>query len=180
MTTEFSRVERLDTIGGEERQVTIEADAQERVALARRFGLVSLDRLTANFVIRREAAAVIAHGHVSALAVQSCTVTGAPLPASVEEDVTLRFVEPASAIGGDEEIELFGDALDTIEIEGGGVDLGEAAAETMALALDPFPRSPDAAAVLKQAGVISEEEAGAFGALAGLKARLEGKPNPAQ
>ncbi|WP_341208053.1 DUF177 domain-containing protein [uncultured Sphingomonas sp.] len=175
MTTEFSRVERLDTIGGEDRQVAIEADAEERLALSRRFGLVSLDRLSATFAIRRDGAAVIARGRVSAAVVQSCTVTGTPLPTTVDEEVALRFVEPATAAEGDEEVELSGDALDTIEIEGGGIDLGEASAETMALALDPFPRSPDAAAVLKQAGVISEEEAGAFGALAGLKAKLEGK-----
>lgn len=175
MTTEFARVERLDTIGGEDRQVSIEANDTERLALARRFGLVALDHLTATFAVRREGGAVIARGHVSAAVVQSCTVTAAPLTASVEEDVALRFVEPSTGTGGDEEVELSGDALDTIEIEGGGVDLGEAAAETMALALDPFPRSPDAGAVLKQAGVISEEEAGAFGALAGLKAKLEGK-----
>ncbi|MEG8041070.1 DUF177 domain-containing protein [Sphingomonas sp. LR60] len=175
MTTEFSRIERLDTIGGEDRQVTIAADDAERLALARRFGLIALERLTGTFAIRREGGAVFARGHVSAAVVQSCTVTGTPLPASVEEDVELRFVEPAGDVGGDDEVELSGDALDTIEIEGGGVDLGEAAAETMALALDPFPRSPDAEDVLKQAGVISEEEAGAFGALAGLKAKLEGK-----
>ncbi|MEH3122778.1 MAG: DUF177 domain-containing protein [Sphingomonas phyllosphaerae] len=175
MTTEFSRVERLDTIGGEDRQVTIEADEAERLALARRFGLVALDRLTATFAIRRDAGAVIARGHVSAAVVQSCTVTGNPLPARVEEDVALRFVEAITATDGEEEVELSGEALDTIEIEGGGIDLGETAAETMALALDPFPRSPDAAAVLKQAGVLSEEEAGAFGALAELKAKLEGK-----
>ncbi len=175
MTTEFARVERLDTIGGEDRQVSIEANDTERLALARRFGLVALDHLTATFAVRREGGAVIARGHVSAAVVQSCTVTAAPLTASVEEDVALRFVEPSTGTGGDEEVELSGDALDTIEIEGGDVDLGEAAAETMALALDPFPRSPDAGAVLKQAGVISEEEAGAFGALAGLKAKLEGK-----
>ena len=42
----------------------------------------------------------------------------------------------------------------------------------MALALDPFPRGPGAEAALKVAGVISEEEAGPFGALAGLKDRL--------
>ncbi|WP_159755470.1 YceD family protein [Sphingomonas sp. 8AM] len=175
MTTEFSRVERLDTIGGEERQVTIEANANEREALARRFGLVALDRLAATFAIRRDAAAVVARGRVSASVVQSCTVTAVPLTARVEEDVALRFVQPSGGTGGDDEIELSGEALDTIEIEGGGVDLGEAAAETMALALDPFPRSPDAAAVLRQAGVLSEEEAGAFGALKELKAKLEGK-----
>ncbi len=45
----------------------------------------------------------------------------------------------------------------------------------MALSLDPFPRSPNAAATLKEAGVISEDEAGPLGALSGLKAMLEGK-----
>jgi uncharacterized protein YutE (UPF0331/DUF86 family) len=45
----------------------------------------------------------------------------------------------------------------------------------MALSLDPFPRSPNAATVLKEAGVISEDEARPLGALAGLKAKLEGK-----
>lgn len=173
MTPEFSRIERLDTIGGENRPVTVSADEAERAALARRFGLIAVDRLEADFAIRREAGGIAARGRVRAAVVQACAVTGAPLPATVNEPVDLRFVEPARA--GEEELELAGDALDTIEIEGGGIDLGEAAAETMALALDPFPRSPDAAAVLKQAGVLSEEEAGAFGALAGLKAKLEGK-----
>ena len=50
----------------------------------------------------------------------------------------------------------------------GAIDLGEVAAETMALALAPFPRGPGADAALKQAGVLSEGEAGPFGALAGL------------
>ncbi len=171
--TEFSRIERLDTIGGEERQVVVDATEAECAALARRFRLVAVERLHGDFAIRREANGIAARGQVSATVVQSCTVTGEPLTATVDEDVALRFVEPGAT--GEEEIELSGDALDTIEIEGGGIDLGEAAAETMALALDPFPRSPAAAAVLKQAGVLSEEEAGAFGALAGLKAKLEGK-----
>lgn len=173
MTTEFSRIERLDEIGGEDRQVMIEANEAERMALAQRFGLLAVERLRADLAIRREANGIMAHGRVTARVVQACTVTGDPLPATVDERVALRFVEPARA--GEEEIELAGDALDTIEIEGGGVDLGEATAETMVLALDPFPRSPDAGAVLKRAGVLSEEEAGAFGALAGLKARLEAK-----
>jgi uncharacterized metal-binding protein YceD (DUF177 family) len=174
MTTEFSRIERLDEIGGEDRQVTIAADEAERAALARRFGLLAIDRLEAAFAIRREATGVAAQGRVTARVVQACAVTGDPLPATVDERVALRFVESAGG-AGEEEVELVGDALDTIEIEGGGVDLGEAAAETMVLALDPFPRSADAGAVLKRAGVLSEEEAGAFGALAGLKARLEAK-----
>lgn len=172
--SEFARVERLDTIGGEERQVAIAADESERLALARRFRLMAVERLEATFAIRREAGGVAARGRVAADVVQACAVTGDPVSATVDEEVDLRFVEPAGR-GGDEEVELSGDALDTIEIEGGGIDLGEAAAETMALALDPFPRSPQAADALKQPGVLSEEEAGAFGALAELKAKLEKK-----
>ena len=176
MTPEFSRIERLDTIGGDERVVSIVADEAERAALAARFGLVAIERLEARLAIRRGSAGIDVHGTVAAAVVQACSVTGDPLPATIDEPVALRFVELAAA--GDEialdEVELDGDALDIVEIEGGGIDLGEAAAETMALALDPFPRSPRAAAVLKEAGVVSEEEAGPFGALSGLKAKLAG------
>jgi uncharacterized metal-binding protein YceD (DUF177 family) len=169
---EFSRVERLDTIGGEERTVAIAATAEERVALAQRFGLVAIDRLEAEIAIQRVAAGIAARGVVRAAVTQACGVTGDPLPAEIAEPVALLFVE-SSAV--EDEVELEEGALDTIEIDGGGIDLGEASAETMALALDLFPRSPRAADVLREAGVLSEDEAGPFGALAGLKARLEGK-----
>ncbi|WP_343526298.1 DUF177 domain-containing protein [Sphingomonas sp.] len=174
MTPEWSRPEKIDTIGEREKPVAIQASEDERRALAGRFGLLSIDRLDADLVVRRDAMGILVTGKVRAAVVQACSVTGDPVPAKVDEPVTLRFVEPAGH-GGEEEIELSEDSLDTIEIEGGTIDLGEAAAETMALSLDPFPRSPDAASVLKQAGVISEDEAGPFGALAGLKAKLEGK-----
>ncbi|MGK6322859.1 YceD family protein [Sphingomonas sp. DT-51] len=170
MTTEFSRIERLDVIGGEDRRVTIAAEPDERAALARRFDLVAVERLDADLLVRRDAAGVLVRGTVRAAVVQACSVTGDPLPATIEEPVALRFIAPGE--GADDEIELGSDSIDTVELEGGGVDLGETAAETMALALDPFPRSPRAEAVLRAAGVLSEEEAGPFGALAGLKARL--------
>lgn len=170
MTPEFSRPERLDTIGEVERTIEIAADDAERAALARRFGLVAIDRLTATFAISHEEASVRVTGIVSAAVTQACSVTGDPIHAKVDETVTLRFVESTP---GEEEIDLTDDALDTIEILGDAIDLGEAAAETMALALDPFPRSPAAERALKAAGVKSEEEAGRFGALAGLRDRLK-------
>ena len=96
-----------------------------------------------------------------------------PLTATIDEPVALRFVDNFGAVDG--EIELSDDALDTVPIDGGAVDLGEAAAETLALALDPFPRGPNAAAALRAAGVISEEEYQPVNAFSGLKAKLEGK-----
>lgn len=166
---EFSRPERLDQIGAEPRDVQIAANADERAALARRFGLPSIERLNAEFEIRREGEGVFATGRVTGAVTQSCSVTGDPVPARIDEPVALRFVEEADV---DEEVELSADALDTLPIEGGAIDLGEAAAETLLLALDPFPRAPDADAALKAAGV--QDEAGPFAGLAALKERLGG------
>lgn len=167
---EFSRLERIDTIGEGERVVTIAADEAERSALAARFDLVSLARLEASFRLRRDAAGIVAIGQVGADVVQACSVTDEPLPVSVAETVALRFVGALDA--AEDEIELDADSLDMVPYDGGAIDLGEAAAETMALALDPFPRGPNAAAALKAAGVINEDEARPAGALAGLKALL--------
>ena len=173
MTPEFSRPERVDAIGTGPRPVAIAAEEGERAALAARFGLLSVDRLEAQLTIRREGASIVVEGEVTAAAVQPCSVTGDPVPATIAEPVALRFVEGEP--GPAEEIELSADALDVIGYEGGAVDLGEAAAETMALALDPFPRSPRAAEALREAGVLAEEDTGAFAGLAGLKAKLEGR-----
>lgn len=167
---EFSRERRLDTIGAGETMVEISADEAERAALAGRFGLLGIDSLEARYAIRSEAAGIRATGHLSARVTQACVASHAPVPAAIEEDFDLRFV-PEGEAGGDE-VELSEEACDTIFYTGGAIDLGEAAAETLALALDPFPRSPDAAAVLKAAGVLSEDEAGPFSALAGLRDKL--------
>ena len=168
---EFSRIERIDTIGAGARSITITATEAERAALAVRFGLIAVDRLEATFAVQRDASGIIARGRVTAAVVQGCSVTDDPLPMTVSEDVALRFVTEREA-AAEEEVELDTDALDTMAYDGNGIDLGEAAAETMALALDPFPRGPNAAAALRAAGVISEEEAKPAGALAGLKSLL--------
>ncbi|MDO7841351.1 YceD family protein [Sphingomonas immobilis] len=169
---EFSRPERVDTIGAGEREVTIAAEPAERAALAQRFALVSIDALEATLGVRREAAGIAVRGRVTASVVQACTVTAEPIAVTVDEAVALLFVDGTDADA--EEIELDEGALDVIPYEGGAIDLGEAAAETMALALDPFPRGPGAAAALKAAGVISEgEEEKPAGALAGLKDLLK-------
>lgn len=169
MTPEFSRPERVDTIGEVPRTIRITADADERRRLAARFALLAVERLAAEFTLARDPAGVVAEGRVEAAVIQACAVTGDPVEATVDEPVSLRFVEPAVA---GEEVELEGAAIDTVEIEDGTIDLGEAAAETVALALDPYPRSPAAAAALRAAGVLSEEDAGAFAGLAALRDKL--------
>lgn len=169
---EFSRPQRVDQIGEGASEVAIEADPAERAAVAARFGLGSVERLHAQLSLRREGGAILASGRVGATLVQLCSVTGDPIPVTIDEGVTLRFVAPGGSV--EDEVELSDDALDTVEVEGGVVDLGEVAAETMALALDPFPRSPRAAEVLREAGVLTEEEARPANPFAALKGKLGG------
>lgn len=173
MSVEFARPQRVDTIGDDARTIEIDADAQERAALAKRFDLIGIERLTGKFTIRRDAAGIVAEGRVEAAVTQACSITGDPLPATVDEPVALRFVAEEDA--GQDEVELGDSDIDVIPYDSGTIDLGEVAAETMALALDPFPRGPNAETVLKEAGVLSEELAGPFGALAGLKEKLAKK-----
>ena len=172
MNPEFSRPVRVDAIGEGERKEAIEANEAERAALAERFGLLSIERLTGSFVLHRESAGISVTGRVTAAATQACSITGEPLPAKVDEEARLRFVDDPAK---DEEVELDDSDIDVLPLEGAAIDLGEVAAETLVLSLDPFPRGPNAEAALKEAGVLSEGEAGPFGALAGLKEKLAKK-----
>lgn len=175
---EFSRPHRLDQIGAGESQVHVTAGPEERAALAKRFDIPGIESLEADYRIHRDAAGIVARGRIQASVTQSCVATGDPVPARIDEDFAIRFL-PETDDMPDDEIELDEDECDTVFYSGSAIDLGEAAAETLALALDPFPRSPDAEAMLRQAGVLSEEEArrlaeesGPFGALAALKGKL--------
>lgn len=171
-TPEFSRAFRIDTLGEAPRIVSIEAGEGERAALARRFGLVAIRRLEAEAEISRTGETVRANGRLRARVTQSCVATGDPLDAAVDEPFALRFVTEDQDIA--DEVELSEEDCDTLAYDGAAVDLGEAVAETLALALDPFPRGPGAEAALRQAGVLGEAEAGPFAALKALKDRMGG------
>ena len=167
---EFSHLVRIDTLGEGARAIAIGASAAEREALARRFGLIAIARLEAQAELRLAGEAILVAGRLRAAVTQACVASEEPVEAVIDEPFTLRFIPEGS--NADEELELDAGDLDVIGYEGGAVDLGEAAAQTLALALDPFPRAPGADDVLRAAGVIDEEAAGPFGVLKALKDRL--------
>ncbi|MGZ8284843.1 MAG: YceD family protein [Allosphingosinicella sp.] len=175
--TEFSRLYRLETLSSEPLRVEIEAGTEEREALARRFGLVAIDSLVAEAELRRSGEAVTAVGRIRARVTQSCVASAEPVAAEVAEEFQVDFRPLPADVRPEEEIELGEGELDVTFHEGGAIDLGEAAAQTLLLGLDPYPRSPAAEAALKAAGVKSEEEArveaSPFAALAALKGKLE-------
>ncbi len=104
---------------------------------------------------------------------------GQPLPklrrdrragrAHVDEAFDIHFLPEPKADSPDEEVELVESDCDVVFHDGAAIDLGSAIADTLALGLDPYPRSAGAEAALKEAGVLTEAEAGPFAALAKLK-----------
>jgi len=173
--SDFPRPVRLDALGPAPHTLTLTANPEEREALAARFDLVTLGRLEVEAAVRRDGTTVFAEGRIDADVVQSCVATGQPIPAKVDAPFSLRFV-PEAEIDAADEVELSDADCDTLPYAGSAIDLGEAAAETLLLALDPFPRCADAEEALRSAGVVDETEAevGPFAALKALKDKLGG------
>jgi hypothetical protein len=62
-------------------------------------------------------------------------------------------------------MEIDAQEIDTVNYSNGRIDIGEAVAETLALSVNPYPRSKNADEFLKQMGVLSEEQASPFAVL---------------
>lgn len=168
MSDPFAQALRIDTIRDGER-LDVAADEAARAAISERLGLTRLDRLEAHVVLAREGANILARGRVLASLDQSCVITGEPVAAHVDEPFEVKFIPEPAVATPDEEIELAAHDCDTMFHDGATIDLGAAVADSLALALDPYPRSTAAAAALKEAGVMSEAEASPFAVLAQLK-----------
>jgi len=140
---EFSRPIAVEQIGPQETVRSIAANAAERQRLAERFGLLGLDRLEATVRLRRGGAdLILADGHFEADVMQACVVTLEPVPARLALDFAVTFGNP-TVHGGAVVVDL--DEEDPPEeIVNGRIDLGEAVAQQLAIALDPYPRSPAA------------------------------------
>jgi uncharacterized metal-binding protein YceD (DUF177 family) len=171
MSDSFAHSVRIDSIRDGDR-LELAADEAERKAVAKRLGLGAIDRLEGHATLERKGDVVRARGRLVASLEQSCVVTGEPVPAHVDEPFSLVFV-PEPEPGGDEELELGEEDCDTVFHDGAVIDLGGAIADTLALSLDPYPRSAEADAALRDAGVMSEEQASPFAALAQLKRDLD-------
>lgn len=146
---EFSRPLSLERVGTTQHREEIAATDKERADLAERFDLLSLDSLTASFTLKRVRRELVrVKGRIAADLVQACVVTLDPIPAHIEERFEVDFMEGAPEPIGEPVADL------ELDVEGaeapepapsGWIDLGEIAAEQLGLALDPYPRRPDAA-----------------------------------
>jgi len=145
MSAEFSRMIRAGHVHGQAQVFNIEVDAESRAALAKRFALPAIARLSGAFTLQHERGGIIAaHLVMRAKVTQTCVVSLEPFPATIAEESELRFV-PAKPAADEEELDPESlEGPDEIPYENDEIDLGEALAEQLALALDPYPRKPGA------------------------------------
>lgn len=144
---EFSRPVDVSRMGRLEHRMEIKANAEERAALAKRFDLVALDALSAALVLKKRGAGASGAGVFEltgrwhARLAQRCVVTLEPVPAELGDEVRLFFGDTPASPGADP----LDDEGWPEPIRDGVIDVGEAVAQLMGVALDPYPRAPDAA-----------------------------------
>jgi hypothetical protein len=149
---EFSRPVDLTRLGDTEAVHEIEAAGPELSALADRLDLIALRALRATVRLRRirGGAALQLSGRLSADVTQACVVTLDPVDSHVEEEFAVIYADDPpfdeSSLGADGDVEWPEPMPD------GTLDVGEAVAQQLSLALDPYPRAPGAALESEWAG----------------------------
>lgn len=165
----FSRILPVTDIPPGGREIRIEASEPERQALATSFRLPAIHHLEARLRLQPKPRGVHIDGTVSARVTQTCVVSLDAFDTDIQEPVSIDFTADPDLVGG--EIDLRPDAPDPPEpLVDGAVDLGAVAAEFLALALDPYPRKPDA-------DFAGHSDVATEGPFAGLRDRLK-KPGP--
>lgn len=153
-TPEFSRPLDIARLPQGEAAYDIAATAAERAALARRFGLLALDRLEAQVRLSRLAGGLLRlSAELSADVTQACVVTLEPVAARVEDEFTLLYGAASEERAA--EVVLSGETELVEPLPGGALDIGEAVAQQLSLALDPYPRAAGALAEAPQEGLAS-------------------------
>jgi len=188
---EFSRIIRADHIGELGESFSFTADGEECRRLAERCDLLSLNGLEASVEVSllkvrgakgMKAEGVRARVKFVADVLQSCVVTLEPVANKVEhgfevdylpEGVDMTDAELLSELDGRTEGEVFVDVdeVDPPEVmRDGEFDIGDAIAENLSLALDPYPRAPGVEAVpYRTSGGAAEDDDGAVSPFAVLE-----------
>ena len=151
----------------------LEAGPAERAAMAEVAGLREILSASASFDVTPDKGGRFhVVGHVQARIGQTCVVTLDPIENDIDEPIDLIFAPP-------EQIPVLADLIDDAAesdseipdppepIENGVIDLGRLATDALFLAIDPYPRKPDA--VFEPVVTAADPEDHPFAALKALK-----------
>ena len=139
------RVGKLAAAG---RELTVEADQTARDAVAALLGILAVDQLSAALHAVPFRGGLHVTGQLDADVRQQCVVTLEPVSEHIEEPVDRVFLpgrRPADGTVSGQAIFVDPEGEDEPDwFDGEYLDLAPLLIETLALALDPFPRAPGA------------------------------------
>lgn len=144
-----------DEIGTKVQRVKLDANDDQRVALARRLGVNDISSAHAEVEIKRISGnmTVYVSGVVEAQVEQECVVTLDPIYTQVKEEFEAWYADPGQAVSfvkarqqmmadkAGEEAPILDEKDDPEPIVGGVLDLGELATQYLSLAIDPYPHA---------------------------------------
>ena len=154
--------------------VHIDADEEQRFALAEIHGLEQVDSFVADLLVTTwKRNGVKVKGNVEATIVQNCVVTLEPVRNQVNEEIDTVYLPEDSKLGREGfgmggEIVLDAEGPDSPEVfSGDTIDVGALAEEFFGLGIDPYPRKQGVVAAddSYQPGVDEEKESGFGGKL---------------
>lgn len=165
---EFSYIVDTTRLPAAGQRVSVSADEASLRALADRFSLEYIRSLTVAALVKPvNKRQVRLTGTVEGVVGQICVVSLQPFESEVKTDFSVLFESEPSDSLSKTEIDLdFSDDEDKDVLVNNKIDVGETAAEYFSLALDPFPRAPEA---VFSDRIESDEKENPFAALGKLK-----------
>lgn len=163
---------RLDSMPVAGRDVAVSPSAEERAAIAAQLGLSAVDKLDVKLHAVKFRGGIRVTGRLTAEVTQASVVTLEPLKQGIAEPIDRIFLpggekDYAGPANAEIFVDLEGDDVPD-HFEGNEADLSELIVETLALAVDLYPREPGAS--LEDAGYKPDlDEASPFAALKALK-----------
>jgi len=137
MTADLSRPISLSRIGPDGVTVLLQATPEECIVVAARMGIPAIQSLECRFKLTagNGPGSIYAEGRLQARVTRECVVSAVDFETEVEDEFAICFVP-----SGSERDDPDPDLPDEVPYDGDTIDLGEATAEQLALALDPYPR----------------------------------------
>jgi uncharacterized metal-binding protein YceD (DUF177 family) len=172
----FDAIVRIDKLPASGRAVSIDADEKTRAAIAQAMKVTSVEQFKASLTVVPLRGGLRAQGKLDARITQPSIVSFEPVHQTIHEDIDRVFL-PASAVeqkptpGSEVFVDLEDDDFPD-HIDGPEVDLSALMVETLALAIDAYPRL-DGEDLNSVAPHASEDAGGPFAALARLKGKGE-------
>ena len=138
--------------------VVVSPDDAQRLAIAKRLGVESLDSLNAEMTVFRDPSNMIINisGKISATITQGCVVTLEPVKNEINADFEAWYTDPSDAVSfakakRERELQkqnveqpMLDEWEDPEPVVNGKIDLGELVIQHLSLNLNPYPRKEDA------------------------------------